>query len=408
MGRPPFESSEVKNTFEKVSKVEFYLPNWLSSNAKNLINNLIVHDPDSRLSTKRILEHPFLVEGIHLKSNPPTSPGSPLNTKWLRPLRQQTKHGIIELLGNGKIWIDFMIDPTISVIDIDGLRVRIFEKGTQQSQIDYNTPKEILYYPNLPLAKMKIYEYARKFVNLLRSKTPRVIISTAQFKAFLMDNGPTADFLLKYNDASKRLEYIAENEVLRLYRGNEVIATLKSPRSIDISSQALLSSDCRLLLSDFLGRYHQAIETCQKIRSNQDRETLPFPFVIREHVTADSGQTAFCQPTIQTMNLTELRTTRQQMELTPPIESNEFEIAYRTFQSRVGWCLASTSDQYLLLFLDGVSLLVDGRINMICYEGCGEKPCWFKIDSKSLPEYAKRKLQYFPKFVHLLKQQHFV
>ncbi len=41
VGTPPFESEQVRNTLEKVSRVDYALPSWLSPEAQNLIRSML-------------------------------------------------------------------------------------------------------------------------------------------------------------------------------------------------------------------------------------------------------------------------------------------------------------------------------------------------------------------------------
>ncbi len=401
VGRPPFESAEIKNTFEKVSKVEYYIPPWLSEEAKDLVSKLIIHNPDDRLSAKMILEHPFMRVGI---PRPQVHLTEPIYTRWLKPLRQSTKHGVFELLSDGHIWVDFMVDPTITVISPDGMNVKCYEKGTQQSHLSVIQPVETQTWPDLIPAKAKIYEYARRFVGLMRSKTPRLIISTAKFKAFLMCNGPPADFMIKTNDLVWTLEFGATAECLKIFKYSTLSVSILRPSALDLNNPQL-TSESRLLVSEFLGRYQQAMTTLKRIKEDQDRGTFPFPFVVREHSSTESGNTAFYQPTIPQMTLSDTLVKSKPLAQPNSFETaaKSFVIAYKTFMSGVGWCLASSSDQYLMLFSDGVSVLVDGRENLIGLWDGQHKPRWYRIDA-TLPDLAKRRLVHFPKFVQLLKQ----
>lgn len=49
-------------------------------------------------------------------------------------------------------------------------------------------------YHNLPGKYWKKYQYAAKFVQLVRSKTPKVTLYTKEAKCMLMENFPGADF----------------------------------------------------------------------------------------------------------------------------------------------------------------------------------------------------------------------
>ncbi|KAI9324239.1 kinase-like domain-containing protein [Zopfochytrium polystomum] len=67
-GQPPFNSNGVKHTLEKVSRVEYHLPDHLSDQAKDLIRRLLIKDPKSRLPLEQILSHPwFALPKLNLK-----------------------------------------------------------------------------------------------------------------------------------------------------------------------------------------------------------------------------------------------------------------------------------------------------------------------------------------------------
>jgi polo-like kinase 1 len=68
IGRPPFETPEVKMTYEKIKKVIYQFPEAvpLSDNVKNLISKIFNVEPSKRPTLDQILEHPFLNNGIRV------------------------------------------------------------------------------------------------------------------------------------------------------------------------------------------------------------------------------------------------------------------------------------------------------------------------------------------------------
>lgn len=66
VGKPPFETPEVKMTYEKIKKVVYSFPEQipLSENVKNLITKIFVADPSKRPTLDQIMEHPFLNNGV--------------------------------------------------------------------------------------------------------------------------------------------------------------------------------------------------------------------------------------------------------------------------------------------------------------------------------------------------------
>ncbi|CAD8169533.1 unnamed protein product [Paramecium pentaurelia] len=101
IGKPPFETSDVKTTYNKISQCQFNFPDHIqiSENAKNLISRILVLDPSKRLTLDEILSHPFMTSNpipktTHISQllSPPTaawlsqySQASMLNSKQLQP-----------------------------------------------------------------------------------------------------------------------------------------------------------------------------------------------------------------------------------------------------------------------------------------------------------------------------------
>lgn len=65
IGKPPFETDNVKNTYKRIKVANFVFPEfaYISTNAKNLITKLLVVEPEKRLTLDEILKHPFITDG---------------------------------------------------------------------------------------------------------------------------------------------------------------------------------------------------------------------------------------------------------------------------------------------------------------------------------------------------------
>ena len=57
VGEPPFHSSEVRNTLEKVISIDYHLPEQLSEDAKDLIRSLLREAPKERSDLERKIHH---------------------------------------------------------------------------------------------------------------------------------------------------------------------------------------------------------------------------------------------------------------------------------------------------------------------------------------------------------------
>ena len=70
-------------------------------------------------------------------------------------------------------------------------------KGTPVSDSPPSPPPDhstIYSYHELPSKYWKKYQYAAKFVQLVRTKTPKVTVYTKHAKCMLMENAPNGDF----------------------------------------------------------------------------------------------------------------------------------------------------------------------------------------------------------------------
>ena len=61
IGRPPFETSDVKTTYKKIRNVEYQFPEnvQVSEHAKSLIKSILVLEPTKRPKIEEIYDHPF-------------------------------------------------------------------------------------------------------------------------------------------------------------------------------------------------------------------------------------------------------------------------------------------------------------------------------------------------------------
>ena len=66
VGRPPFETTEVKKTYERIKRNSYSFPDYVpvSENGKHLIQNLLVQEPCNIHTFKKHMNIHFLTE-IH-------------------------------------------------------------------------------------------------------------------------------------------------------------------------------------------------------------------------------------------------------------------------------------------------------------------------------------------------------
>jgi len=65
VGKAPFETKSLKETYAKIKNVEYSTPSHLTSCAKSIINSIFQQDPTNRPEISHLLEHIFFKQGYH-------------------------------------------------------------------------------------------------------------------------------------------------------------------------------------------------------------------------------------------------------------------------------------------------------------------------------------------------------
>eukprot|EP00358_Blepharisma_japonicum_P005710 CAMPEP_0202941546 /NCGR_PEP_ID=MMETSP1395-20130829/1677_1 /ASSEMBLY_ACC=CAM_ASM_000871 /TAXON_ID=5961 /ORGANISM="Blepharisma japonicum, Strain Stock R1072" /LENGTH=406 /DNA_ID=CAMNT_0049636871 /DNA_START=447 /DNA_END=1664 /DNA_ORIENTATION=+ len=87
VGKPPFETSDVKTTYRRIRMNAYSFPDHvpLSEQSKSLITRILVTDPSKRPSLDEILDHEFFHQGnVIPKLLPPSTLACPPSSSFLR------------------------------------------------------------------------------------------------------------------------------------------------------------------------------------------------------------------------------------------------------------------------------------------------------------------------------------
>lgn len=63
-GSPPFISSNYDETYIRISRAQFNIPDYVSEEAKDLIKKLLVVNPNNRLDLKEVVKHSWIVKHL--------------------------------------------------------------------------------------------------------------------------------------------------------------------------------------------------------------------------------------------------------------------------------------------------------------------------------------------------------
>ncbi|XP_077318817.1 serine/threonine-protein kinase PLK2 [Lithobates pipiens] len=64
LGRPPFETTNLKETYRCIREAKYSLPSSLMSSAKHLIASMLSRNPEDRPSLEEIIQHDFITQGF--------------------------------------------------------------------------------------------------------------------------------------------------------------------------------------------------------------------------------------------------------------------------------------------------------------------------------------------------------
>lgn len=227
---------------------------------------------------------------------------SPISAARLRPIRQRTRNAIVNILENGEVCLEFVKQKNkeekvveVFVISPDGLQISIHQPNNgrglpiQDQPVSLPTvPLKSFAYKDLPEKYWKKYQYASRFVKLVRSKTPKVTLYTQRCKCMLMENGPNADFEAVFYDGAK---FTASSRGMRIIERTGTSLMLESP-----DMEQRLTQETQKLLEYVKQCRQQCIDLESVVTAVQERCTLEdelFPIIIGRRPNSglnDSGK----------------------------------------------------------------------------------------------------------------------
>jgi len=72
VGKPPFETQSLKDTYSRIKRNEYHVPSKIGPLARNLITKLLQHDPTKRPPVVQILQDDFMTLGYMPSKLPPS------------------------------------------------------------------------------------------------------------------------------------------------------------------------------------------------------------------------------------------------------------------------------------------------------------------------------------------------
>ncbi|KAJ1551337.1 hypothetical protein HK096_001004 [Nowakowskiella sp. JEL0078] len=327
-------------------------------------------------------------------------------TSRLKPIKQTTKHGTICILQDGRVVLEFLGDEDILVISSDSSIIDVYPKSSNIPNIsnNFNSRPSISFTREaLTSSYHKKYRYAVRFVDLVRSKTPKIIFYSPQAKCMLMENGPLADFDMNFYNGIK-----VHNSTTRAILEFHVPPPL-NPSTLQSTTHTFSLANINDLqlpphLLPVFRHVQECLAQCSDIERTSAKDTqTKYPLVLRaEAATTTSSTTAIpsteriLPPPPRSVGSSSATAVKTGVRSSVGLDG----VVGWKFLDGVGWCTKERDARYVMLFCDGIRVVVDGRRQIVEIYG-GDKEFdgrTFAIE-KALPEFVKKRLAYLPRFL---------
>ncbi len=224
-------------------------------------------DEEENLGERANREEAPRKKGHSSKSSKETgAPARNLNTERLRPITHTTQHGSIRIDDKGNVELEVASRAKVMRISPNGQRIAVFSRIIENCANEFNLS-------TLPQKYYAMYHYAYEFVNVLRSKTPKVVIRTAAGHKFcLMENEPSHNCEFSRKDGA-RVFYQVSGTLMEIWTAEGEHFQINPYKEYS----ALREEDKRLV-----GEFFELLKRCEETERRGEMEGSKFPVVVAE------------------------------------------------------------------------------------------------------------------------------
>ncbi|XP_054156143.1 serine/threonine-protein kinase PLK4-like [Oppia nitens] len=337
-----------------------------STIACDLICRLLAPDPNDRPTIDDIVKHQLIV--------------GPLQTQRLHPISKITDSLELNINGDGSVFIRFKKKCQTIQVSPDGLNVVIASTGGSSggggcSGGQQQIKQKVYNYYSLPQNEWKKYNYAQKFVQLVRAKTPKVTVYPKNDDK--SNNNNNNEYILKSS--------LMENSDFEVTIFNSTTNESKKVLINDFMNNN--NNNNTLKLAKFGQRVKQLYEFCLKtekdFQNSGDRsgiDCFPITFGRKSKIKSDSSTTTLSPSQISSQILRSIQI------------------------DGIGEASQLSNGVFNVCFTDGstLSFQSDSEVPVIFYPTNGVEKRYRKNDL--LPDFVKQKLALLPQIVNKLKE----
>lgn len=362
---------------------------------------------------------------------------SPLIAHRLKPIRQKTKKAVVSILDSEEVCVELLKEYTsqeyvkeVLQISSDGNMITIYYPNDGRGFPLADKPPlptdniSRYSFDNLPEKYWRKYQYASRFVQLVRSKSPKITYFTRYAKCILMENSPGADFEVWFYDGAKIHK---TEDLIQVIEKSGKSYTLKDENEIHS-----LKEEIKIYM-DHANEAHRICLALESVISEEEKKSSSapfFPIIVGRKPGNTSSPKALSPPPCVDPNcsvrdapslgrlvMSSATTPTQAPTLNPPIVTAEglgnttkasgtnvssnnlkdclpasAQLLKSVFVKNVGWATQLTSGAVWVQFNDGSQLVVQAGVSSISYTSPNGQTTRYG-DNEKLPEYIKQKLQ---------------
>nr|XP_045007922.1 LOW QUALITY PROTEIN: serine/threonine-protein kinase PLK4-like [Jaculus jaculus] len=358
---------------------------------------------------------------------------SPLTAHRLKPIRQKTRKAVVSILDSEEVCVELLKEhmseyvKEVLQISSDGNMVTVYYpndgRGFPLADKPPSPTDNISRYSfdSLPEKYWRKYQYASRFIQLVRSKSPKITYFTRYAKCVLMENSPDADFEVWFYDGVK------------IHKTEDLIHVIeKTGKSYTLKNEPEVTSlkEEMKIYMDHANEGHRICLALESIISEEEKRSRSasfFPMIVGRkpgHAGSPKAQSLLppldpgCSRTEGPSShkvITDSATVPTQASAPNPsvittdgpghtasgtsVSSGlkdclpkSAQLLKSVFVKNVGWATQLTSGAVWVQFIDGSQLVVQAGVSSISYISPNGQTTRYGENEK-LPDYIKQKLQ---------------
>lgn len=339
-------------------------------NSTNAINNQLLNNTSSNIQS--------IISAKDNKRIPN------FTTDRLKPIKQDTKHGSISILKSGDVLIDFKNELNIIRISRNGESISTYDRS--------NTFEPLCIYTlnsnNIPENISRHYRYAQRFVNLVQTKTPKIVFYSPQAKCTLMENSPDPDFHLLFYNGIKSLisQNTVEITVPESITPQYCDGNFRQPNfTYRINTNTANSADIKPVFLPIFKHAQECLQQCLEVeKSSRFDKCTKYPLILKTCQSKPSGETkeilhsgnrfdggsstAGSKISVAPLQLNHQSSVRSLRSTNFSSSGGHSTIETIThYLDGIGWCMSTSDKQFIMLFNDGCRVNIHSLTQIVTF-----------------------------------------